>query len=163
MSKLGSLELLGRKVRRAASLAALLSLAILFCFSAKPFIIGQTSNLLLLLGDSKGRGPSRGALFSFSVDLRRWASEPCLDSGWACCCCGRLAEAGAVGLRNESESLSAASEVRWYLVRARLSAWRGWVSVCLQLHGVIGEAHSQRPTPRNPCDGFPCRIPLESA
>ncbi|KER00397.1 hypothetical protein AUEXF2481DRAFT_133442 [Aureobasidium subglaciale EXF-2481] len=39
----------------------------------------------------------------------------------------------------------------------------GWVSVCVQLHVVIGEAHSQRPTPRNPCDGSPCRIPLESA
>ena len=151
---MGSLELLGRKVRRAASSPKLLSLTILLCFSANPTIIGRTSNLLLLFGDSNGRGPSRGTLFSFSTGLR------CCGS-WSCC--GRLAEAGAVGLRNESESLSAASEVRWYLVRARLSAWRGWVSVCLQLHGVIGEAHSQRPTPRNPCDGFPCRIPLESA
>jgi hypothetical protein len=37
------------------------------------------------------------------------------------------------------------------------------VSGCVQLHVVVVEAHSQRPTPRNPCDGYPCRIPLESA
>ena len=37
------------------------------------------------------------------------------------------------------------------------------VSGCVQLHVVVVEPHSQRPTPRNPCDGYPCRIPLESA
>lgn len=34
----------------------------------------------------------------------------------------------------------------------------------MQLHVVVVvKAYSQRPTPRNPCDGHPCRIPLESA
>ncbi|KAG9680274.1 hypothetical protein KCU87_g6, partial [Aureobasidium melanogenum] len=38
--------------------------------SATPSMIGRRSNLLLLFGDSNGRGPSRGTLFSFSVGLR---------------------------------------------------------------------------------------------
>lgn len=72
LSSTGSLVLLGRKVRRACKeAAALLSLTILLCFSANSFIFGHTSNLLPLLGDSNGRGPNSGALFSFSVDLRR--------------------------------------------------------------------------------------------
>jgi hypothetical protein len=62
-----------------------------------------------------------------------------------------------------------ASHCRRRATCAGILSWHGSrleraiVSGCVQLHVVVVKAHSQRPTPRNLCDGYPCRIPLESA